>query len=132
MELTVHPRRMNRPDVAREYEAILANFPNLYLADVNRDIARKAAELRANYNIRPVDALQVATALVYQATAWVTNDKKLKQLNSILDIVIFDDLVKFWHSIESVVVSKFQMVRLKRHSATRVLQKFQLGSGWLT
>ena len=95
MELTVHPRRMNRPGVAREYEAILANFPNLYLADINRDIARKSAALRAIYNIRPVDALQVATALVHQATAWVTNDKKLKQLSSVLDIVILDDLVEF-------------------------------------
>ncbi|MFQ5614118.1 MAG: type II toxin-antitoxin system VapC family toxin, partial [Anaerolineae bacterium] len=44
MELTVHPWRMNRPDVAREYEIMLTNFPNLYLADVTRDVARKAAQ----------------------------------------------------------------------------------------
>lgn len=95
MELTVHPRRMNRMDIAHEYETILANFPNLYLADVNRDVARKAADLRAIYNVRPVDALQVATALIYQATAWVSNDKKLKQLSSGIDIVILDDLIEF-------------------------------------
>jgi predicted nucleic acid-binding protein len=93
MELTVHPWRMSRPDIAREYEILLANFPNLYLADVTRDVARKAAQLRATYNLRPADALQVATALIHQATVWVSNDKKLKRLEPIVDVVILDEFI---------------------------------------
>lgn len=93
MELTVHPWRAGRADVARQYEMLLANFPNLMLRDVNRDVARRAAQLRARYNLRPADALHVATAVVNGATAWITNDKKLARLAPELAVIVLDDLV---------------------------------------
>ncbi len=95
MELTVHPWRLNQPLIARQYEALLAHFPNLRLADVTRDVARQAAQLRANYNIRPADALQVATAVISHATAYITNDRGLSRLNPLLTILILDDFVGF-------------------------------------
>ena len=91
MELTVHPWRQNRGDVARQYELLLANFPNLIIVDVNRDVARRAAQLRALYNLRPADALLVATGLVSGATAWVSNDTQLRRLASEIEIFILDD-----------------------------------------
>ena len=93
MELTVRPWQLDRPAVAREYEALLAHFPNLVLADVTRDVARQAAQLRASYRVRPADALQVATALIHSATAFVTNDRSLTRLAPMLDIVMLDDFV---------------------------------------
>ena len=93
MELTTRPWQLNRPDIARQYEIILANFPNLRLREVDRDVARRAAQLRATHNLRPADALQVATAIVHQATAWVSNDKKLKRLASILEIIILEEFI---------------------------------------
>lgn len=93
MEITVHPWRVNRANVARQYEVILANFPNLQIVEINRDVARKAAQLRANYNIRPADALQVAAALTHQATVWISNDKKLRRLTAVLDVVLLDEFV---------------------------------------
>ncbi len=92
MELTVRPWQLGRPAVAREYEALLVHFPNLTLVDVTRDVARRAAQLRAGYGLRPADALQVATALLLDATAWMTNDHKLARLDPTLDVVILDDL----------------------------------------
>jgi len=94
MELTVHPWRMNRADVARQYEILLANFPNLKLVDVSRDVARRAAQLRAQYNLRPADALLVATALLNQATLWVTNDKKLKRLEPEITVFSLNDFLE--------------------------------------
>jgi predicted nucleic acid-binding protein len=91
MELTVHPWQTERSSVAREYEALLVHFPNLTLVDVNRDVARQAAQLRAHYNVRPADALQVATALLRGATAFVTNDRKLTRLSQEIDIIVLDD-----------------------------------------
>jgi predicted nucleic acid-binding protein len=91
MELTAHPWRINRADIARQYEVLLANFPNLRLIDVTREIARQAAQLRASYNVRPADALQVASAMISQATLWVSNDKKLKRLGAEIEIVILED-----------------------------------------
>jgi predicted nucleic acid-binding protein len=91
MELTVRPWQIGRPAVAREYETLLVHFPHLTLADVTRDVARRAAQLRARYLLRPADALQVATALVHGATAFVTNDRRLRRLKPVLDIIILDD-----------------------------------------
>lgn len=93
MELTVHPWRMNRGDVARQYEVLLINFPNLRLVDVTREVARPGAQLRAKYNLRPADALQVATAMASGATVWVSNDKKLKRLELDIEVIILDDFV---------------------------------------
>ena len=91
MELTVRPWQLDQPAVAREYEVLLAHFPHLTLADVTRDVARRAAQLRARYRLRPADALQVATALVHGATAFVSNDRGLARLAPLLDIIILDD-----------------------------------------
>lgn len=93
MELTVHPWKMERQDVARKYEALLAHFPNLSLFDVDRNIARRAAQLRARFRIHPADALQVATCLVHDASPFITNDSRLSRLQPVLDVIILDDYV---------------------------------------
>lgn len=93
MELTVRPWQLAQAQVARHYEILLSNFPNLTLCDVNRDVARKAAQLRASDKLRPADALQVATALVSGATLFVTNDKQLKRLASQLAVMVLDELI---------------------------------------
>lgn len=92
MELTVRPWQLERPDVARAYEDALTEFPHLTLADVTRDVARQAAQLRGQYNLRPADALHVATALVHDATVFVTNDQDFARLD-ILDVVLLHDYV---------------------------------------
>jgi predicted nucleic acid-binding protein len=93
MELTVRPWQVGQPAVAREYEALLVHFPHLTLADVTRDVARRAAQLRARYRLRPADALQAATALVHGATAFVSNDRLLTRLAPALEVVVLDDLI---------------------------------------
>jgi predicted nucleic acid-binding protein len=93
MELTVRPWQLERPDAARAYEEALVQFPHLTLADVTQDVARQAAQLRAQYNLRPADALHVATALVYDATAFVTNDQDFAQLD-VPDILLLSDFVE--------------------------------------
>lgn len=92
MELTVRPWQLDRPAVAREYEVLLIHYPHLTLADVTREVARRAAQLRAHYRLRPADALQIATALVHDATAFVSNDHTLLRLSSILDVILLDEL----------------------------------------
>lgn len=92
MELTVRPWQLERPDVARAYEDALTQFPHLTLADVTRDVARRAARLRAQHNLRPADALHVATALAHDATLFVTNDRDFARLD-IPHIVLLSDFV---------------------------------------
>lgn len=93
MELTVLPYRMNQPQIAAEYEALLVHFPNLHMVEVTRDIARRAAQLRATYTLRPADSLLVATAVEGGATAFVTNDKALKRLTPLLAILLVQTYV---------------------------------------
>jgi predicted nucleic acid-binding protein len=93
MELTVQPWRLNRADIARQYEVLLANFPHLQLMDVTREVARRAAHLRARHNLRPADALQVATAMVNGATLWISNDKKLKRVEPEIEVIILDEYI---------------------------------------
>lgn len=92
MEIAVKPLQVGRPDVAEEYEVLLANFPNLTIATIDRPIARRAAELRARHRLRPADALQVAACLARGATAFLTNDRDLRRITE-LQVVILEDFV---------------------------------------
>ena len=93
MELTVHPWKSERHDIARRYEALIVNFPNLKLVDIDRTISRRAAQLRARFNIQPADALQSATCLVHNASLFITNDSRLTRLEPVLDILLLDDYI---------------------------------------
>ena len=53
-------------------------------------LARRAVALRAQYNIRVPDALQIAAALEAGATAFVTNDQQLAKVQELL-VLLFDD-----------------------------------------
>ena len=94
MEITVRPWQLGRESAAREYEAVLVHFPNLSIVDVDRNVARAAAQLRAKYNVSPPDALQVAASLSYGAKAFLTNDKRLSKLQELIDILVLDDFLE--------------------------------------
>ncbi|MDP1714202.1 MAG: PIN domain-containing protein [Anaerolineales bacterium] len=94
MEITVRPWQLGREMVAREYEAILVHFPNLSIVDVDRNVARTAAQLRARYNVSPPDALQVAASVSFGAKAFLTNDKRLSRLQELIDVIVLDDFLE--------------------------------------
>jgi predicted nucleic acid-binding protein len=94
MEITVRPWQLGREGVAREYEAVLVHFPNLSIVDVDRNVARVAAQLRAKYNVSPPDALQVAASLSFGAKAFLTNDRSLSRLQQLIDVLVLDDFLE--------------------------------------
>lgn len=94
MEIAVRPWQLEREMVAREYEAALVHFPNLLVVDVDRNVVRAAAQLRAKHNVSPPDALQVAASLAYGAKAFLTNDKRLSKLQEMIDVIVLDDFVE--------------------------------------
>ena len=93
MEITVRPWQLGREMVAREYETVLLHFPNLALVDVDRNVARTAAMLRAKFNIATPDALLVATSLTTGAKSFLTNDKRLSKLQALIDVIVLDDFL---------------------------------------
>jgi predicted nucleic acid-binding protein len=92
LEINVRPYQLGRRDIASKYEALLVNFPHLTIMDVNRDVVRRAAQLRAEYRLRPADALQVATCLLNGAQVFLTNDRRLSCLSPVITILILDNL----------------------------------------
>lgn len=94
MEITVRPWQLGLESAAREYEAVLVHFPNLSVVDIDRNVARAAAQLRAKYNISPPDALQVAASLSFGAKAFLTNDKHLSKLQGLIDILVLEDFLE--------------------------------------
>ena len=94
LELIAQPLRLNRQDIARKYEALLVNFPNLDVLDLDREVIRRAAQLRADFRIRPADALQVAAGLVSGGNAFITNDRRLECIHSQTEVIVLDDFLR--------------------------------------
>ncbi|MGB7873544.1 MAG: PIN domain-containing protein [Anaerolineales bacterium] len=87
------PWRLGYENVAREYETVLVNFPNLSILDIDRNAVRLAAKLRADFNVSSADALQVAAGLQAGAKTFLTNDKRLSDLQTVLDILLLNDFI---------------------------------------
>ena len=92
LEVLVHPLRSNNRELATEYRDILLNS-KLMTLEISNDIAQQAAQLRAVYNIRTPDAIQISAALNAGATHFLTNDIRLPEIPSI-QILSIDALVK--------------------------------------
>jgi len=93
MEIGVRPLRLGRADIADEYELLISRFPNLRVYEVSIPVARIAAELRAKYRLRLGDALQVATALHFEATLFVSNDDKLNAAADEITMLMLRDFL---------------------------------------
>lgn len=90
LEVMVHPIKKGRLDLAREYRDRLVRANNFVLFPVNQPIAEHGAEIRAKYEFRTPDAIQLATALRQGADAFVTNDDQIRRFDQI-PILILDD-----------------------------------------
>ena len=62
LECLVFPKKQENLRLIAEYEAFFA-ADNVVVIDIRRDVIYLAVELRAKYNLRTPDALQLACAL---------------------------------------------------------------------
>lgn len=83
IEVLVVPYRAGRLDLAELYEEILGNSPGLHLAALDLAILRGAAMLRARTGLKTPDAIQLAVALKNGCTAFLTNDRRLPDLEGL-------------------------------------------------
>ena len=90
-EVLVMPLREKNTKLAKQYEDILTQTDNFQIYEVNRQIAKETALLRAKYSIKTPDAIQLATAKYYWADYFLTNDLKLK-IDDSLNVITLDDL----------------------------------------
>ncbi len=90
-EVLVHPVRLGRTDLHRQYSVLLNNSRHFILFDIDAAIAEQAAILRAQHNLRTPDALQIAVAVTAGCEAFLTNDKRLRSI-PYLQIILLDDI----------------------------------------
>jgi predicted nucleic acid-binding protein len=82
-EVLTVPKRFGRTSLEQEYQELLTQSPFLHLVPIDIEVAELAADLRARYNLRTPDALQVAAAIVRRCEVFLTNDARLKRVAEI-------------------------------------------------
>jgi predicted nucleic acid-binding protein len=91
-EVLVYPLRQGNTVLAQQYRDILFNSQGLTTIDIVSDIAEVAAQLRADYNLRTPDAIQMATAIAQGASFFLTNDARLPSLPD-LSVLVLDRII---------------------------------------
>lgn len=90
LEVLTQPFRNNRPDIIKKYREFLMNSMDFTLYSIDSVIAEKSAEIRAKYNLRTPDAIQLAIALENNATLFITNDNNLEKIKEIKILILKD------------------------------------------
>ena len=89
-ECLVHPLRLNLPQLQQTFLNVVVS--GLHTTFVNLDQqAGQTARLRADYNVRLPDALQLAAAINNGCDAFLTNDVLLKRVAGIR-VLVLDEL----------------------------------------
>jgi predicted nucleic acid-binding protein len=83
LECLVQPFRSKSIDLAARYKTLFRNFPHLSVIPVSEEIAEKAAGLRAQYQLKTPDAIQIATAMICDSYVFLTNDEDLPKIKEI-------------------------------------------------
>jgi predicted nucleic acid-binding protein len=83
LEVLVQPIRLNRKDLVERYKHILTTSLNIEIFDIDVAVAREAAQLKADYNLKTPDAIQIASGILNTSTIFLTNDIDLKRVDKI-------------------------------------------------
>ena len=87
-EVLTHPLRFRNVLLAQKYRDVLYQSRNFRLLPIDAATAEIAADLRARYNLRTPDALQLAAAIRAGCNAFLTNDATLKKVSELKVLVL--------------------------------------------
>jgi predicted nucleic acid-binding protein len=92
-EVLPKPFEAGDEKLARKFVEFLKYGKNLGLVEISAGIAERAGKLRGQYSdLRTIDAIQISAAIDVGADAFLTNDKKLKQIKEIKVLILKDYL----------------------------------------
>ncbi|HEO65042.1 MAG TPA: PIN domain-containing protein [Spirochaetes bacterium] len=92
-EVLPKPIQKNQDGLAVKFSEFLRKGKNFNLIEISENIAEKAGRLRGKYlNLKALDAIQLASAISLEVDAFLSNDKKLKQVNEIKVLLLKDYL----------------------------------------
>ena len=90
-EVLMKPIQAGDKALEKAYRELLLNTRHIEVVPISITIAEKAAGLRAAYNLRTPDAMQLATAIISRCQGFLTNDRKLLGVTDIA-VWVLDDL----------------------------------------
>lgn len=93
LTILTRAKMLGHQAAADSYKAVLTTFPNLELRRSDFSIADLASDLRVRYRIGTPEAIQIATAIVEGAGAYLCDDPALSKVVE-LDVVLLRDLRK--------------------------------------
>ena len=76
-EILPRPVKEGRQDLVERYLDLVRNTPRIHLVSVDRPVILRSVHLRAEFGLRSIDALHLATALVHGCETFITNDRRL-------------------------------------------------------
>jgi predicted nucleic acid-binding protein len=83
LETLVVPLRVNDKTIAKRYEQFLCNSKGLTMVNLDRDLLKYASYLRAHFNVKTPDALQMAAAQQQNCNVFLTNDRRLPSISGL-------------------------------------------------
>lgn len=87
-EYFVFPYRNNNYSYIDMFNRLVATT-NMEIIEVDKEIAKKAAQIRAEYKgFKAMDAIQLAVACIMGCDLFLTNDKQLRQFKEIKCITV--------------------------------------------
>lgn len=90
-EYAIVPYRENNKKLLDDFDMLMKDTET-DIVDITKPIAKKAAEIRADYNkFKAMDALQLAAAVISGCDIFLTNDKQLRQFKE-LKVMTMDEL----------------------------------------
>lgn len=92
LETLVIPLRNKDENLAKHYQQILTESDGLTFLELNQDLLYKAAHLRAKFGLKTPDALQIAAAQVEKCRTFITNDRRLPEIQGLKVLQISDFL----------------------------------------
>ncbi len=91
VEVLTRPLGAGDAALVARYESLLLDTAGLMTVPLSATVAREAARLRAAYNLRTPDAVQLATAISEGAGYFLTNDARLDRVTEI-HVLVLDHL----------------------------------------
>jgi len=92
-ESLVNPFKEQDQRLQQDFIDFMLRQQSILMKETDVNISIKAAQLKASYNLKLPDALQVATAIVTGCDSFLTNDKKLSRISELQILVISDFVI---------------------------------------
>lgn len=90
-ECLVLPYRKGRPELVQVFTDLIVNGENTDFVSIDQEMASKAAEFRARYNLLLSDAFQAAAAFTTGCDLLLTNDADFKRISE-LDVLLMEEV----------------------------------------